>query len=662
MILVFTNHLFDWPSGGFIGVDVFFVLSGFLITQLLLREHESTGRISFTAFYKRRAKRILPAATIVVLVTLAVGNALFTSSRFTSLATDGLWATLFSANWRFIQVGTDYMHAADAISPLQHYWSLSVEEQFYFVWPLLLVAVLGSRLARRRRGAAIAIGLVGLLSFGFAMWQTAAYPTSAYFSTFTRAWELAAGAALAICAHRIPILPPVARYGLAWLGLGGVIVSALVLTEDTPFPAPFALAPVLCTLAILAAGMGATPLNLWPLTNRVATYLGDISYSLYLWHFPVIIFSTMLIGGAPRRLVLVATVVTLLLSIASYHFIENPFRRGKGFKRVLRPALAGATILIVAVLSVGVITPAPALPPVVAPASFVVREGNERSALQTWKQIDEAAAATTWPDLSPSIDSIGTTDMAPEWIVDKCLELDSDSLDQRTVTARGCQYGPQDASKTAVVLGDSVAISWLPGVRAALEPEGYTVRVLTSEQCPVAAVNVNRDDGSPLSGCPEFRDWALSEIEDIHPDLVIASQSVSSGWRLSEATTEDAATRDWIRGITETLKSLKASAERVVLLEGPPYGAGFDQCAGKGSVPADCLLTPAGPYIFMHDVEAAGSEASGVEYIPTSSWFCSLEGVCPSFVGTTPVLVDGFHLTAERSAEFAPLLAAILTN
>lgn len=207
VLLVIADHYIHRPTGGFIGVDVFFVISGFLITGHLFREAERDGRISFKKFYGKRARRILPAALTVTIITIAVAFTAFTTSRAQTIATDGLWATLFSANWRFIAVGTDYMHMDDAVSPLQHYWSLSIEEQFYFVWPFIMVLaiMLAGKRAQgaalkitTRRNALIAIGIIVAASFAWAMWETTTRPTWAYFSTFSRAWELGLGAMLAI--------------------------------------------------------------------------------------------------------------------------------------------------------------------------------------------------------------------------------------------------------------------------------------------------------------------------------------------------------------------------------------------------------------------------------------------------------------------------------
>ena len=275
-----------------LAVDVFFVISGFLITGLLLREHERTNHISFTAFYQRRIKRIIPAATLVLLVTLATALLFFNRGRFDRTFWDAIWAFFSTANWHFAATDTDYFLADGPVSPLQHYWSLSIEEQFYFVWPWLMLAVLilAAKVGvnRRRLVTGLVMAIIIGASFVRAMFDTQANPTLSYFSTLTRAWELGVGALIAITAPWWSQLPARMRPVLAWVGLLGIIGTV-------PFPAPWAVLPVVATALVLAAGIGGEQRFLVPLTNRVSGCLGNISYSLYLWHFPVIIFAGTLI-------------------------------------------------------------------------------------------------------------------------------------------------------------------------------------------------------------------------------------------------------------------------------------------------------------------------------------------------------------------------------
>lgn len=655
VLLVIANHLFGWPAGGFVGVDVFFVLSGFLITGLLLREHERTGRISLKEFYARRARRILPAALTVSAVTVAVAFVMFTLSRFQSILTDSIWATLFGANWRMILTGTNYMNATAAVSPLQHYWSLSIEEQFYFIWPLALVLVLAAAARRPRRAAAIVIGAVTFASFAWAMLETSTQPTWAYFSTLSRVWELGAGALVAVLSTRLSI-PDALRPFVAWMGLAAIAIGAAFLTKDSPFPGPFALVPVIGTCAVIVAGLGGRQRFLLPLTNRVLGYIGDISYSLYLWHFPVIVFVGVFLEATPRRFAVMALIVTFALSVISYHFIENPIRHKGAKSKVLKPGLAIAGILAVSVATTATVP---------APSAVIVQvaatEHPDTPAGDALRGIDEALALTEWPTLSPAIDSIGPADLAPEWVEDGCLGSDDSLIPNPIKNADHCHFG--SGEKLAVVFGDSVAISWVPGIRAALSAQGYRIDVLTLRGCPAAAVDVIPIDG-PSAECAEFRTWALGEIAALKPDLVIESSSAWSITRLSSRNEGAAAVAEWTDGSRRTLEALAKSSGSVALLQSPPMGSageGFSACAVRGSSPANCLLY-IGPFADQVDsADEAASSGLSVKYVRTREWFCSTAGFCPSFVGETPVLVDGVHLSARRSMELSPLLSSVLT-
>ncbi|WP_243667932.1 acyltransferase family protein [Clavibacter michiganensis] len=232
VVAVIVDHLFDWPSGGFVGVDVFFVISGFLITGLLLKEYERTKTISFLDFYKRRVRRIMPAALLVLVVSTAVSFLVFNVVRAQASLWDAVWSALFVSNWHFASAGTDYFASDGPISPFRHYWSLSVEEQFYLVWPVLIFLVI--TFARRRTpknrvkrarlftqtiGITVGVLIVASLAWGF--YETSARPTVAYFSTFSRAWELGIGALLAIFAARLATLPAAIRPVLGYVGLAG---------------------------------------------------------------------------------------------------------------------------------------------------------------------------------------------------------------------------------------------------------------------------------------------------------------------------------------------------------------------------------------------------------------------------------------------------------
>ena len=352
---VVLYHGFHAPfTGGYVGVDVFFVISGFLITNLLLNEQARTGRISISRFYARRVKRILPAATLVVLATVFAVYYWLAFIAGNQIADDAKWAAAFTANIHFGLLGTNYLGAQLPPSPLQHMWSLGVEEQFYLVWPALFLGlVLLVRGGRHRNALAVTLlGIIGA-SFAWSVMQTRSNATWAYFSPLTRAWELALGALVAVLATAA------ARVRPSWLivllslcGIAGIMVSALVLNSSTHYPGSAVALPVISTALLIAAGC-ANPRTLVgrALAIRPMQWIGARSYSLYLWHWPFLIIAAEYLG---HDLSAAQSTGLLLLALAAtaitYRLIENPVRHARVLATHTGLTLAiGAFLIIVTV-------------------------------------------------------------------------------------------------------------------------------------------------------------------------------------------------------------------------------------------------------------------------------------------------------------------------
>ena len=350
--LVVLFHAFGKPfTGGFVGVDVFFVISGFLITSLLLKEHDRAGRISISGFYARRVRRILPASALVVLVTLFATYHWLGFIAGNSVANDAKWTAIFAANIHFGLVRTDYFGALSPPSPLQHMWSLGVEEQFYLVWPgVFLVLVVLARGAQHRKVLAGALSSIIAASLIWSVIQTAANQTWAYFSPLTRGWELALGALVAV------LTPKIARLRRAWVpqalafaGLAGIALAAMLFTSDTRYPGSAVTLPVVGSAVLIAAGCANQRTIVGrALSARPMQWLGARSYSLYLWHWPLLIIPAQY---ATRELSAFQNagwvLLTVVASAITYRFVENPVRRSK--------LLASRTVLSLAlgVLLVG---------------------------------------------------------------------------------------------------------------------------------------------------------------------------------------------------------------------------------------------------------------------------------------------------------------------
>lgn len=664
--LVVAAHVTGWPAGGFIGVDVFFVISGFLITGLLVRERSRSGRISFRGFYVRRARRLLPAAFATLAATTAAAYVVFLGGRFQETVTDVVWAALFGANVNFAIQGTDYFEATSAPSMVQHFWSLAVEEQFYLVWPaLILLAFAVPSGGGRRRAASLwlLLGAVTAASFAWSLHATSASPTTAYFSTFTRAWELGVGALVAVSATQLDRLPALLRATLAWGGLAVVLASAFVIDDGTPFPGSAAALPVLGTALLLAWGAApGGPGARWALGSAPAGFVGAISYSLYLWHWPVLVVAGVLLAPGSALFWSAALAVSLVLATVSYYCIEQPVLhsswllpgrpgRSDGARTVFRRARAVAVGVVLvtstSVLAVVVVPRDGGGDPQAARAQADAAADGQPSLTPLQQDIQAATFATEWPDdLDPSLDVLPDY-LANQW-AEGCLHIDESNVDR-------CRYGDPDAEHSLAVLGDSFAAAWIPALRERFVPAGWSVESLTRGLCP-NITQLTLFQGEPYDRCVEHREWAIERILEKPPTLVLLSHS----WR-AELEDDDDRPEIYRQGLTDVVRRLQASGTRVVILGAPPGSRSLQTCPTSLNGPDDCLRGPAGTFAPQIENERQVAALTGAKAIDPEPWFC-VENRCPTFVGNTPVYGDGQHLTAEYARRIAIELAdAILS-
>jgi peptidoglycan/LPS O-acetylase OafA/YrhL len=708
VLVVVVNHMFGWPVGGFVGVDIFFVISGFLITGHLMREWEKHGRISFTGFYKRRVKRILPAAVLVLVVTVVASFPVLGATRGEGVFRDGIWSLSFAANWRFASTGTDYFQADGPVSPLQHYWSLAVEEQFYFVWPwvMLIALVLLARNRTRRRGAhrqrpparprLVAGALILALSaasFAWALVDTAQSTTVAYFSTLTRTWELGLGALLALATPLLLRIPDALRPLLAWAGIAGMAASLFVVTEVSGFPAPAALLPVLASGLVIAAGTGGEQRFLRPLTNPVAGYIGDISFSLYLWHLPVVILLGQLMPDPGPLGHLVQLAVMFGLSIAAYHLWEDALRKSpwlEGDRSAWRTfrlptwyrpvALSTLAAVVVAAVAATAMLgldrsrdqavhadQAQALerqlererseqPDALDDAGGVQDLDREelRAALTAGPAATRATAAVeraitdmTWGDSRSAVEAAIGNNTLPLDAIHECGSGQADPA--------SCLFGPEDASTQVVLAGDSVSLRWVAALLPLLEKYDWRLSVQGKFACSFTDVPRAFPDEAERQACIERKDAVLGYIETEEPDLVLIANSGVPPRTEGDTT---ATPEQWGQGLQTYLERIQKHSQAVVVTA-PPGDADMRTCLTPAAAPADCLGGLGDAWPDMTSAERAAAQATGAAFADTSDLFCAVDR-CPAAVDGVPVKTDRTHITQEYAEHVSSAFGEIL--
>jgi peptidoglycan/LPS O-acetylase OafA/YrhL len=689
--LVMISHAgAPWLQGGYIGVDVFFVLSGFLITGLLLRDASENGSVSIAKFYGNRAKRVLPAATVVLVATLLAAVGLLNYVRAGAIVKDTIWAALFSANIRFASVGTDYFARDLPPSPLQHFWSLAVEEQFYLMWPLLVgfVLVVGtnkhrpaaSRTEGRRAWLGGVLAMICVASLVWSVVATAGSPSTAYFSTFTRAWELGAGALLAIFASRLGSLPATFKAAMSWGGLLVIITAAVWFTEATAFPGVAALAPVLGTVGIIIGGMankgndrrlprfGARAL----LSRQPLRWTGDASYSLYLWHWPFLVIGAAFLGESelPFTTNLLLLAGATAVAALSYHFVENPIRNRESF----RISPSSATILWpVAITPVLVLAmflqPRLQMIPVQQAAAgariadTLQNDGTTPAADTGNRVTDQIVSTLALAERNSPIPGIlepAVSEVADDhnYLPEACMANSGKSSSDL------CDLGRKTARNLAVIFGDSHAAMYVPALDRWARKSGYRLVPVIKNSCPSIEVTpVRRDEVS--SDCTDWQRWAFEQIAHLKPQLVLLSNLGSMHVAKADGSPANGseASSLWGRGVESSIRRLKEAVPRVVYVgNAPRLKAPPTDCLATGELTLGTCVLAGEEVQFSDAANRIGAEvaiASGAEYIDTTAWYC-FEGSCPLIVGTTVVWADNGHITATRSRQLAPAFTLAL--
>ncbi|MEY3994732.1 MAG: hypothetical protein RL690_128 [Actinomycetota bacterium] len=595
-ILVTVFHARLVP-GGFIGVDIFYVISGYLITGLILREIEKTGTLDLRSFYQRRIKRLLPTSVFVLFVTAIFAWILFPPITRDALGRDLFAAAAYISNYLFAWWQNDYQNLNATPSPFIHYWSLAVEEQFYIVWPLFILFL--ARYGKKIVFAGIAI--TTLLSLLFSIYLTQVAPIWAFYSLPTRAWELGFGALLLFLPEtkkKIRILP--------WLGFFGIALSSFNFNENTAFPGKNALVPVLATVFLMAS------IKYWPplfndlANSRLSQWLGAISYPLYLWHWPALVLPSSAMGR-PLRFYerFLCILLTIVLAHYTSKYIEEPLRH-KNFAP--RTIYKGAAITTAASLVAGVLI------------SFT-----------------SSSIITTKGEVSYQFDLVQVMEK-PDVYGDGC------HVNYGETKSGYCTYGDKESSNTIVLYGDSHAAQWFPVLEKMAKERGFKLVSLTKSACP--AVDAKRPDQGAFKmvHCTKWRENSIKRIAEIQPLAVITS----SFQYFTPANSSISRAQWWNDGQRKLLKGLRGSTNNLIYISDTPRPL--------RDIP-NCLASRDSKVCDSTE-RSRVSVIPGFDVINPNPWLCS--SYCPAIVEGTVAYRDASHISVDMALKLLPKLDAAL--
>jgi peptidoglycan/LPS O-acetylase OafA/YrhL len=674
VLAVVIYHIYpDRLPGGFVGVDVFFVISGFLITSHILREVETKGRLSLLEFWTNRARRILPAATVAIVVIALAAPYFLPNTQWTSTAIQGIASALYVQNFLLAANSVDYLRQDAAHTPFQHFWSLSVEEQFYLIWPLVVIAALvltrlmssGGRESDRKalpnprvfRYVVFRLfAVIVVASFVYSVIQVNAGDPQAYFVTPARVWELGLGGLLA-CVLTDSRRFPRFRSGLALAGIAAIAFSCVFFDENTPFPGAYALVPTLGAAAVIVAGRTQGPGSLTPAVDwKPVQLVGMWSYSLYLWHFPVVTFYVASRGQPGLVTGIALALVSLGLAAVSFYLVEEPVRRAELLRSrrwitVQASAVAMATAAAVAIV------------PQVAYERYVAVEQEQVDELVAIapsnmgsEEISDSSFRTYADDHSVIVPLPATaSDDKPKY--PGCADATAGA---GSPTTNECVAANPDGSKTLVVVGDSHASQWVPAIHEIVDGTDWKVVTFLHNSCPFNMEKRQFELDGGLE-CTEPNRATLERILELDPDKVFMTNFAADDMA-PESDEEYGGTR----GYVQVMQPMVDAGIEVIAMHDTPIPAQElhvpDCVAANEEALHECEFDRESSREFEGTngaLEAAAAQVEGVRFESLVDEFCT-EDVCPPVVGSVLVYRDTNHVSATYMKTLAGPLSRAL--
>lgn len=658
--------------GGFVGVDVFFVISGFLITTMLI-ERPPVGNSDLLSFWARRVRRLLPASLLVLLVCLAGTWAFMPTSQWQQTGDDVRAAALYFINWDLMADSIDYLASGQAPTVIQHFWSLAVEEQFYLIWPIvileltLLLPFIPFRVQPRRLYFA-GLSLVVAASFAVSIYLTATKPAAAYFSTWTRIWELGAGGLLAVVAPAVALrfsrgprpLPPV----ISTVGWILIAISGAVYSIDTVFPGVAALLPVAGAVLVIA---GKTDFR-WCLLKPVQ-WLGDVSYSIYLWHWPL----DLLIPAALARMIgttindwvdqALVIVITLVLSGLTKRFVEDPFRR---------PSWAPRRRSTFALAALGMAVVVAASAPLNLSAASMRKDDFATLRAELAKNDPCLGAGSLDPKLSCHLEGGPVVPSAAIAKEDRALLYKEDAQghdcaaqsEQNFKTIR-CDYGKPDAKVTIVLFGNSHAAQMFPALHQAAKIHGWHITTYIASSCAAAYVDQALELRNTADDCVRWVHRVIDTIGANPPALTVFSNLVFHP-AIGDKSVSDSYPK-YVKGFRGALSDLSQVHRPILLIRDTPAPAnggyeGIVDCVGSHPDRTDCS-GPRSTWIKPDAQVAAAKQLPdhGITITNLNDYICAPRR-CYGENGGVMTYYDKEHLTATYSTTLAPYLGKAITD